>query len=267
MAREEQLHINSLESWVAEIEQRWKDIPEYRVNEEEFKHLAVICDGNRRSAQEKGLNPWEGHRLGLEVIQGMMGACKKWGIKNLTFWTWSTENWKRDTEQIGFVMNLAARYLRDEKAVSQILANEVHFRQIGRSDRLPSEVREAIIDLEEATSHFSQYNVNLALDYGGLDEIGRAVAGIIEDGVRPEEVCQNPDLILKYLDTGGQPLPDLVIRTGNSEGEIPHTSGFMPIQTAYSGWVFMSDLFPDITPEAFLKPIQDFEDYERRRGK
>lgn len=258
---------HGLEGWVSVIENRWKNIPEFKVDPGKFKHLAIICDGNRRSAKNKGLAAYEGHRLGLEVIRGTMLACKQWDIRHLTFWAWSTENWKRDKEQIGFVMNLAAKYLRDEKAIAPIIENSVRFHQIGRSDRLPSEVRGAVTDLEKRTSSFDGFHVNLALDYGGADEMARAVGRMIEAGLRPEEVSQNPGLILEYLDTAGQPLPDLVIRTGTNKGEIPHTSGFMPIQTAYSGWEFIPDLFPDLTPESLLPPIQNFIDYERRQGK
>lgn len=267
LLQEGDLQVKDLDYWVSTIESRWKDIPEFKVDPENFKHLAIICDGNRRSAKLKGLHPWEGHRLGLEVIRGIMQAGHDWGIKHLTFWTWSTENWKRDTEQIGFVMGLAAKYLRDEEAISPIIKNQVRFHQIGRSDRLPTEVREAIIDLEERTSGFNEYHVWLGLDYGGRDEVSRAAARMIEEGLRPEDVSQNPDLILDYLDTAGQPVPDLVIRTGITQGEIPHTSGFMPIQTAYSGWDFDDELFPDLTPIKLLKSIQTFIDYERRQGK
>lgn len=263
----EKLQNLGVEDWISVIKKRWENIPELKIDSGDLSHLAVICDGNRRSAKEKGLDPFHGHRLGLEVVRGVMLAAKEWKIKHLTFWAWSTENWKRDREQVGFVMNLAAKYLRDEEAIAPILKNEVRFRQIGRLDRLPNAVREAIIDLEERTSHFDKYFVNLALDYGGEDELSRAVARMIEEGLTPEEVAQNPKIIYNYLDTAGQPLPDLVIRTGTHEGEIPHTSGFMPLQIAYSGWAFIPDLFPDLSPESLAGTIRNFLGYERRMGK
>lgn len=147
------------------------------------------------------------------------------------------------------------------------MENQVRFKHIGRSDRLPAGVRKAITNLEGLTASFNEYNVNLAMDYGGVDELARATARMIEAGVKPEELRQRPEIIFDYLDTAGQPLPDLVIRTGNSEGEIPHTSGFMPIQTVYSSWIFSEELFPDLTPEGLLRPIQDFMTYERRQGR
>jgi len=147
----------------------------------------------------------------------------------------------------------------------------VKFTHLGRKDRLPRPVREALEDLERQTASFTRYNLNLAMDYGGIDEMARAVARMFKElkqGIfNPEMIKRNPQAILGFLDTANQVLPDLVIRTGVKEGEIPHTSGFMPLQTAYAGWVFLPDLFPDLTPQTLLQPIKDFINYERRLGK
>lgn len=260
-----------IDSWASIIESRWEKIPEFEVDPERLKHLAVICDGNRRSAQEKGLHPWQGHRLGVEVIKGIMRASNEWGIRHLTFWTWSTENWERDQDQVNFVMNLAARYLKDEESVGILIEHEAKFTHLGRKDRLPKVVRSAIENLEQRTAEFNQGYVNLALDYGGLDEIARATARIIEDAgcglLAPGDVVANQELVLQYLDTSGQPPPDLVLRTGVKPDETPHTSGFMPLQTAYSGWAFLPDLFPDLSPQSLLDSIQEFIEYDRRFGR
>lgn len=238
---------------------------------DKLKHLAVICDGNRRAAEQRGLNPWTGHRVGVEVIKGIMEAGRKWGIKHLTFWAWSTENWKRDKAQVGFVMNLAARYLRDDEAASNLVKHGARFTHFGRKDRIPQEVRAAIEDLETKTSDFSEYYVNLALDYGGLDEAARAltkmVSWINQGKLLETDIMTNPGAILGFLDTAGQPAPDLVVRTGMPAEEIPRTSGFMPLQAAYSGWKFIPELFPDLTPEVLLDCVQDFLGYERRLGR
>lgn len=256
-----------LDCWVSAIESRWRNIPEFSVDREKFKHLAIICDGNRRAACERSFHPWCGHKAGIEVIKGVMRASKKWGIGYLTFWTWSTENWKREKEQIDFVMNLAAKNLSEGKAVEELVKNEAKFVHIGRKDRLPDSVREAITGLERRTQHFDQYTVNLALDYGGLDEVARATVRMLDQGLSPVALQDRPELILDFLDTAGQPLLDLVIRTGTHEGEIPHTSGFMPLQAAYAGWMFLPDLFPDLTPSRLLESIQNCMGYEKRRGK
>lgn len=256
----------SLEYWLSSIESIWRETPEFNVPEN-FRHLAVICDGNRRSAIEKGLEPHLGHKLGTEVIKGIMQACRGWGIKHLTFWTWSTENWKRDAVQKNFVMNLAEEGLKQKEAIDTLIENRTRFMHLGRKDRLPPTLRLTIENLERITSGFNERFVNLALDYGGLDELSRAYARMLRDSISLEVVTANPDIIFHYLDTAGQPNPDLVVRTGGTIDEIPHTSGFMPLQTAYSGWVFMKDLFPDLTPQPLLGTIQDFLEYERRMGR
>ncbi len=257
--------------WLSSVEESWGVIPEFKVDTAKLQHLAIICDGNRRAAEKRGLNPWTGHRIGVEVIKGIMEAGKEWGVKHLTFWAWSTENWKRDQAQVGFVMNLAAKYLQDEQAINKLIEQRARFTHLGRKDRIPQEVRQAIDGLERKTSGFSDRYVNLALDYGGLDEAGRGIAKMIEwinkGKLSAGEIMTNPGVILGFLDTGDQTAPDLVVRTGMETEEIPRTSGFMPLQTAYSGWKFIPELFPDLTPEVLLGCIKDFLGYERRLGK
>lgn len=266
-----QISDTNLEDWLGVISQKWTEIPAFLVDTDKLKHLAIICDGNRRAAEQRGLNPWSGHRVGVEVIKGIMEANREWGIKHLTFWAWSTENWKRDEAQVSFVMNLAARYLRDEQAVAKLAEHRTKFTHLGRKDRIPQEVRQSIDELERKTSGFDDLYVNLALDYGGLDEAGRAIGkmvGWIREGTLAEsEILINPGVVLGFLDTAGQPAPDLVVRTGMPEEEIPRTSGFMPLQTAYSGWKFIPELFPDLTPDILLDCVKDFLGYERRLGR
>jgi len=261
----------SLNAWLDEIGDRWKNIPPFMVNSERLKHLAVICDGNRRAAKERGLNPYFGHRAGIEVIKEIARACRQWNIKTLTFWTWSTENWEREKGQVKFVMDLAEKFLSDTKFFDELTENQVKFTHFGRRDRLPDSIIETLKNLENQTAKFNQYRLNLAMDYGGVDEMARAIARIFESfkqGIaNPEMIERNPQANLGFLDTASQVLPDLVIRTGVKEGEIPHTSGFMPLQTAYSGWIFLPDLFPNLTPQTLLPLIRTFLNYERRKGK
>ena len=262
----------SIEEWIAQIETTWQNIPEFEVDPEKLKHLAIICDGNRRAAKdERGFHPWDGHQAGVEVIKGISRAAREWGIHTLTFWFWSTENWEREPDQVDFIMGLAEKFLPEKELLEELRQNEARFTHLGRRDRLPKLVLKALNDLERQTANFSRYNVNLAMDYGGLDEIRRATGkmldGLMEGTIDPQLLKENPQGILGFLDTAGQALPDLVIRTGVKEDETPHTSGFMPLQTIYSGWVFLPDLFPDLTPQGLLKPIQEFLKYERRFGR
>jgi undecaprenyl diphosphate synthase len=261
----------TVEAWLSEIEARWQTIPEFQVDPEKLRHLAIICDGNRRAAQERGLNPYLGHRAGVEAIKGIVRACREWDIRTLTFWIWSTENWAREEKQVRFVMELAKKFLSEESFFEELQQNEVKFTHLGRKDRLPTPILKILEDLERQTANFGRYHLNLAMDYGGLDEMTRGVQKMFEDFIQgrfnPEIFKTAPQAILGFLDTANQVLPDLVIRTGVKKGEIPHTSGFMPLQTAYSGWIFLPDLFPNLTPQTLLKPIQEFLEYERRFGR
>lgn len=264
-------HEGLLDTWLAEIAVRWQDIPEFQVDPEKLRHLAIICDGNRRAAKERGLHPYLGHRVGVEVIRGIARAGREWGIKTLTFWTWSTENWGREQEQVAFVMGLAEKFLPEKEFLEELWQNQVKFTHLGRKDRLPSAIRAALEKLERETAHFERYHLNLALDYGGLDEVARAFLRMFEAFQRgtfnPEILQRTPQAILGFLDTANQELPVLVIRSGVKKGEVAHTSGFMPLQTPYAGWVFLPDLFPNLTPQTLLEPIKDFIEYERRMGR
>lgn len=260
-----------LKEWLEEIKENWKDSFPFKIPAEKLKHLVVICDGNRRAAQERGLNPYWGHRAGVEVIQGIARVCRDWGIRHLTFWVWSTENWKREKPQVEYIMKLATRFLRDRKLRQELKENQARFVHLGRKDRLPRPVSQALSLLEEETKEFSRYWLNLAMDYGGLDEVVRGIREVIRQvkkGVfSEEELAKDPTVFFQFLDTRGQPLPDLVIRTGVREGEIPHTSGLMPLQTAYAVWDFIPQVFPEITPALLRDSLKRFLAYERRFGR
>lgn len=260
-----------LEGWLDQIEKKWQEIPEADIDTSKLQHLALICDGNRRAARARGLQPYLGHQVGVEVIRGVARAGRAWNISALTFWVWSTENWSRDKSQTEFVMDLAASNLGREDLKAELQDNEVRFKQLGRRDRLGSKLRQVIDKLEELTQSNTRFHLNLALDYGGVDEVARAMSRILLASKQGEfdlsALLKDPRLIYKHLDTEDQPLPDLVVRTGNASGEIPHTSGFMPLQTAYSTWEFLPVLFPNLTPQILLRSVNRFLNYDKRRGR
>ena len=257
--------------WTKEIEERWADIPDFRIDQNKLKHLAVICDGNRRAAEQRGLPSFWCHRAGIEVIKGLMRTAEKWDINTLTFWIWSTENWQRDQGQVDFVMNLAGRFLKQEDFTNIFTEHKTRFVHLGRKNRLPTSIQEWINALEERTAGFDKRTVNLAMDYGGIDEVARAVTRLVHQTnvgrFNLDDLEKDPHVISQFLDTGEQERPDLVIRTGTRPGEIPHTSGFMPLQTAYAGWEFVDDLFPELTPERVMTSLEKFANYKRRKGK
>lgn len=259
--------MSEIENWVSEVEGYWQSVPIFQLDSQNLNHLAIICDGNRRAATLRNLHPYFGHRVGVETIKGIARAGRAWNLKTLTFWVWSTENWGRDSEQVEFVMNLTEEYLPKPEVLQEFKDNQVRFSHFGRKDRLPGNLSQIIANLEDQTAKFSRFRLNLALDYGGLDEVARAILRMEDGNFDIGRLKEDPKLILQFLDTGRQPLPDLVLRTGVNEGEILHTSGFMPLQTAYSGWAFLPDLFPDLKPEKLIQVIENFTGYEKRLGR
>jgi len=258
-----------LSHWLEEVKICWQKAGNFSIPSS-CQHIAIICDGNRRAAKERGLPPYFGHRAGIEIIRGISRIMQRWGLKTLTFWVWSTENWRRKKEQINYIMDLAAQYLRSRQFEKELIENKVRFAHLGRRDRLPAVILSALKKLEEQTKQFSSFYLNLAMDYGGEDEIARAIVKIIkayqEGRISLSAIGSHPELVLSYLDTAGQPKPDLVIRTGTKKDELPHTSGFMPLQTAYSCWSFIPEYFPDLTPKVLKREIEKFSRYRRRLG-
>lgn len=255
--------LEKLTSWLEETTERWQSVPDFTVDSKRFKHLAIICDGNRRAAVERQLPPFLGHRVGIEVVKGIANCARRWDIRNITFWLWSTENWGRGGEQIDYIFYLSRQTLLDEQFINQLHTDQVRFTHLGRKDRMPKDIFSGIENVESQTCQYDKYRFNLGVDYGGLDEIGRAVNKLVQAG----ELLRNPEIIDQYLDTQNQPLVDLVIRTGSSSGLIHHLSGFMPLQTRQAGLVFLPDLFPNLTPQALLQPLCEYQDFEQRLGR
>ncbi|MCX6732432.1 MAG: polyprenyl diphosphate synthase [Candidatus Roizmanbacteria bacterium] len=217
-------------------------------------HIAIIADGNRRWAKERNLPSFEGHRKGFENIKALSSKAKKLGIQIVTFWVFSTENWKRAADEVGYLMNLAEKVI--DVQVKEAIQEETRIVHIGRKDRLPEGLKKKIANAEERTKEFSKYFFVIALDYGGQDEIMRAVQKMKD--VKTEKIDD-------YLDTHVLPYPnpDLIIRTS---GEI-RLSGFMTWQSAYSEYFFSDLYFPDFGPEALEKSIIEYSDRQRRFGK
>jgi len=217
-------------------------------------HVAIIADGNRRWAKDRGLPTMEGHRRGFENIRALSKKAKQLGIRIVTFWVFSTENWKRAQEEVGYLMDLAARVI--DVQIKEAIQEETRILHIGRKDRLPENLRKKIENAENETKHFTKYFFVIALDYGGHDEILRAIKKMKD---------LDKEKIDDYLDTHllPHPNPDLIIRTG---GET-RLSGFMTWQSAYSEYYFSQLYFPDFGPETLEKAIQEYGERKRRFGK
>ena len=219
-----------------------------------LNHIAIIADGNRRWAKERGLPTFEGHRRGFENIKLLSKKAKKLGIKIITFWVFSTENWGRAKEEVGYLMKLAERVI--DVQIDEAIKEQTRIVHIGRKDRLPENLRKKIEKAETETKQFSQYYFVIALDYGGHDEIERAVQKM--KNIKTEKIDE-------YLDTCVLPYPnpDLIIRTSGEE----RLSGFMTWQSAYSEYYFSQLYFPDFGTSALEKAVAEYNVRQRRFGK
>ena len=223
------------------------------------RHVAIIPDGNRRWARERGMQGSDGHRASItyEKISSLLNEAKQLGISHFTFWGFSTDNWKRDAKEIEIIFDLAVDILRLFR--EKVLEHQVRFRHFGRRDRLPARLVQEIEQLEEATKQFTKHSLHICLDYGGRDELARAVNRILKAGV--EQV--NEDDVLHYLDTEGVPDLDLIIRTSGEQ----RTSGFMPYQGTYAELYFTDLHFPDFGPEQLRVAVEEFSRRKRTFGK
>ena len=226
------------------------------------QHVAIILDGNGRWAKKRHLPRGFGHKAGASTMEQIMEDAWDLGIKYLTVYVFSTENWKRSVEEVKGIMNLLRDYLK--KSIEKSNRNNMRVRVIGDRTKLDPDIIQAISDLEEATKNNDGLQFNMALNYGGRDEIRRAVRSIasdVKDGVLSVDDITE-DLISSRLDTGGIPDPDLLIRTS---GEI-RLSNYLPWQLAYSEFYFCDTLWPDFNKEELKKAIDYYNGRDRRFG-
>ncbi|MBI4091925.1 MAG: di-trans,poly-cis-decaprenylcistransferase [Candidatus Levybacteria bacterium] len=224
-------------------------------------HIAIIPDGNRRWAREQGLPTFEGHRKGFDVGVKIARYIRSLGIHTLTVWAFSTENFNRTQEEVSYLMRLYEKML--DKFLSEALKDNVRIIHLGRKDRIPKSLLKKIENVEQKTHDNAKHILNLALDYGGRDEILRAIKRIHNS----EFIIQNLEEsnFAQFLDTAGQPYPDpdLIIRTS---GEM-RTSGLMIWQAAYAEYIFFDKHFPDLKPSDIDRAISEFAKRQRRFGK
>ena len=226
------------------------------------EHVAIIMDGNGRWATQKGWPRLAGHRKGAERVKEIVRCAPDLGIRWLTIYAFSTENWKRSTEEVLGLMSIFARYI--EREADRLAAESVRMRFIGDRTRLDPKLQKLMSGIEARTAGFSRLNLTIAINYGGRDEIIRAVRKLAEDvaagRLSPQDVTDAA--ITERLDTADLPDPDLVIRTS---GEV-RTSNFLPWQAAYSEYEFTDILWPDFTPEVLASIVARFGNRERRFG-
>jgi len=221
------------------------------------EHIAIIMDGNGRWAKAKGLPRTAGHVQGVETVRKITEACVRRGVKYLTLYTFSTENWNRPVEEIKALMDLLFKNLEDEI----FMKNNVRFCVIGDMTRLPVEIREKIQKMIDRTAANDKMTMVLAISYSARWELANAVKEIIREGVDPNDI--NEDTISQHLQTRAMPDPDLLIRTG---GEL-RVSNYLLWQIAYSELYFCDTFWPDFDEAELDKAIADYQTRERRYGK
>lgn len=227
-------------------------------------HVAMIMDGNRRFAEKLGLNPIEGHALGRDKLEEVLDWCLELGIKIVTVYAFSTENIKRSADELKALLELFMESFRKAGDDKRVHKNKVKIKAIGRVDILPKEVQDAIKYAEERTKEYDNYHLNIAIAYGGREEIVQAVKRIANDvknGKLSEQLI-NEETISSYLYTKDLPDPDLILRTSGEE----RISNFLLWQIAYSELYFADVYWPELRKIDFLRAIRAYQHRRRRFG-
>ena len=228
-----------------------------------LEHLAVIMDGNRRWAKEKSMMTTMGHKRGADVLVDIAKYCNEIGLKYLTVYAFSTENWKRTEEEVGYLMGLLGVYL--DKFLNELDMKNIKISFIGNIDVIDSSLSNRIRNLEAKTSNNTGLNLIIAFNYGGRDEIVRACRNIAEEVKNNELNVDDIDenLFSNHLYTSGKKDPDLVVRTS---GEM-RTSNFLPWQITYSEFLPLDKYWPDFTRDDVDFCIEEFSKRKIRKGK
>ncbi len=228
------------------------------------EHVAIILDGNGRWAKSKGMPRTFGHTQGAKNVENICRIAWNMGIKYLTVYAFSTENWSRPSEEVKAIMDLLRSYLKTCKATAE--KNHMRVRVIGDKSGLSEDIQKSISELEEFSKDQDGLNFQIALNYGSRDEITRAVNGIISDireGKLPEDTAVTAELISSHLDTADIPDPDLLIRTSGEE----RLSNFLLWQCAYTEFYFTDVHWPAFNEEELKKAVESYSSRQRRFGK
>ena len=239
-----------------------RKIKENHISDNIPKHIAIIMDGNGRWAKERNLPRTMGHRAGVETIRRIVKECNKLGVKYLTLYAFSTENWKRPKEEVNALMKLLLEYLRKE--VEELHSNNVVVNHIGDISKLPLACQEELIKAYNKTKNNTGVVLSLALNYGGRDEIIHAIKNVLvqykEGKIDINDI--NEESFNNYLYTAGMPDPDLIIRPSGEK----RVSNFLLWQSAYSEFWYSTINWPDFTVEDLHQAIMDYQNRDRRFG-
>ncbi len=229
------------------------------------KHVGIIMDGNRRFAREMGMEPIEGHRLGKNKLEELLEWCREVGIRIVTVYAFSTENFRRSHEEVDELMNIFVESLKNAADDERTHRYKMRIRVIGQTNLLPEKVRKAIKYAEEKTKNYEKFLLNVAIAYGGREEIVNAIKKIVTEVKEGRLNVENIDekIIKKYLYTGELPDPDLIFRTSGEE----RISNFLLWQSAYSELYFADVYWPTLRKIDFLRAIRAYQLRQRRFGR
>ena len=222
------------------------------------RHVAIIMDGNGRWALSRGLPRMAGHKAGTENLRRVIRAAVEFGVKYLTIYAFSTENWGRPPEEVRGLLNILEDVI--DRELNELHEEGVQLHHFGRLEKLAPALQEKVLDAVELTRNNDRLILNIAFNYGGRDEIIQAIQRMMKDGVQPDKVTD--ELVSQYLYTAGVPDPDLIIRTS---GEL-RVSNFLIWQAAYSEWLFTPTYWPDFNREEFRRALQIYSQRDRRYG-
>lgn len=223
-------------------------------------HLGIIVDGNRRWAKKKGLSSFEGHKKGLDNVKRVGEYCRKKGIKILTLYIFSTENWNRSKVEIAYLMKLFANVL-NYKNIKELNEKGIKLQVIGQKERLSKSLQNKIKQAEKSTKHNKKSILNLAISYGGRPEIVQAVKNIIKNKIPANKITE--EIINKNLWTAGLAYPDLIIRTSGEQ----RLSNFLTWQSAYSEFHFTKKFWPEFFEKDLNKALNDYNQRQRKFGR
>ena len=225
----------------------------------ELKHLGVIMDGNRRWAKAHNLPSPAGHKKGVDSLRTITRACDDFGIKYLTVYAFSTENWNRKKEEVDFLMDLVAVTLKNE--LDDMHKEGVKISFIGDNSKLSDKLQEVTLNAQEKTKNNEGVNLQIALNYGARDEITNAVKQIVSEGLKVEDITK--DTISMHLYTSDIPDPDILIRTGGEK----RISNYLLWQIAYSEIIVVDEFWPDFDKTSFERCLDEYARRQRRFGK
>jgi tritrans,polycis-undecaprenyl-diphosphate synthase [geranylgeranyl-diphosphate specific] len=227
------------------------------------QHIGIILDGNRRFAKRLLKEPWRGHDFGAKKVGKLLEWCHESGVKELTLYAFSIQNFNRPKKEFDYLMGLIGEFFSDEKNVAKIHKNKVRVRFIGRISMFPKGVYKQMVELEEATKGYSEHTINFAMAYGGREEIIDGIKKLATDVAAGSVVVDdiNQGMFRSYLELQND--PDLIIRTGGER----RTSNFLMWQSSYSEWFFLDKFWPEFEKEDLVRVVEEFGQRDRRFGK